>query len=46
MKHYKTWKLLSHIKMGKQILTFSDLEIEKQKFQRYKNPFYRRFRYW
>ena len=29
-EHYKN--LLSHIKMGKEILTFGDTEIEKNKF--------------
>ena len=29
--------LLSHIKMGKWIITFGDIEIEKQKFYRYKS---------
>ena len=31
--------------MGKEILMFGDSEIEKHKFQRYKNPFFRRCRY-
>ena len=31
-------KLLSCIKMGKEILTFEDIDIEKNKFYRHKNP--------
>ena len=39
--------LLSHIKMGKDILTFGDTEIEKNKFYHHKSPvFLRRCRYW
>ena len=30
-------KLFSYIKMGKEVLTFGDIEIEKNKFYRYKN---------
>ena len=26
--------------MGKEILTFDDIEIQNHKFQRYKNPFF------
>ena len=37
MKHKK---LLPYIKMGKEIMTFSDIEIEKHKFHRYKNPIF------
>ena len=36
-EYYKTQKL-SHIKMGKEILTFGDIEIEKHKFYCYKSP--------
>ena len=37
MKH-KT--LLSHVKMGKEIITFCDIENEKQKFYRHKSPMF------
>ena len=37
MKHQN---LLSHIKMGKEILTFGDVGIEKHKFYRYKSPIF------
>ena len=30
--------LLSYVKMGKEILTFGDTEIEKHKFYHYKSP--------
>ena len=33
----KHQKLLSHIKMEKEILTFGDIEIEKNKFDRHKS---------
>ena len=32
--------LLSHIKMGKEILTFGHIEIEKDKCYRYKSPIF------
>ena len=32
--------ILSHIKMGREILTFVDIEIEKHKYFRYKNPIF------
>ena len=32
--------LLSHIKMSKQILTFGDTEIKKDKFYRHKSPIF------
>ena len=32
--------LLPHIKMDKKIIMFSDIEIEKHKFHRYKSPIY------
>ena len=35
MKHKN---LSSNIKMGKEIITFGDIEIKKHKFYRYKNP--------
>ena len=35
MKHKK---LFPHIKMGKEINTFSDIEIEKHKFHCFKSP--------
>ena len=31
-------KLFPHIKMGKEINTFGDIEIEKHKFHRFKSP--------
>ena len=34
--HCKT--LLSHIKMGKEIITFSDIEFKENKLHRYKDP--------
>ena len=34
----KTEHFLSHVKMGKETLTFDDTEIEKNKFYRYKSP--------
>ena len=37
-KFLKHKNLLSHIKMGKEILTFGNIEIEKSKFYRHKNP--------
>ena len=37
---YKHKNLLWHIKMGKEILTFGDIEIEKSKFYRHKTPMY------
>ena len=30
--------LLSHVKMRKEILTFADIEIEKNKFYHHKSP--------
>ena len=38
--------LLLHIKMGKEIITFGDIEIEKHKLHRYKNPFFKWCRNW
>ena len=39
MEHYKAEKnLFSYIKMGKEILTFEDIQIEKIKFYRNKTP--------
>ena len=37
-EHYKTQNLLSHIKMLKEILTFGDIEIERDKFYYHKSP--------
>ena len=37
-KFLKHKKLLSHIKTRKEILTFGNIEIEKSKFYRHKNP--------
>ena len=37
MKHKN---LFSHIKSGKEILSFGDIEIEKHKFYRYKSPIF------
>ena len=37
MKHEK---LLTRIKMGKEVFTFGDIEIEKNKFYRHKNPIF------
>ena len=34
----KRKKLFSHIKMSKEVLTFGDIKIEKDKFYHYKNP--------
>ena len=34
----KNKNLLSHIKMGKEILTFGNIEIEKNKFYHHKTP--------
>ena len=38
-------KRLSHIKVGKEIIAYGDIEIEK-KFTAIKVAFYRRCRYW
>ena len=32
--------LLSHVKIGREILTFRDIELEKNKFYRYKSPIF------
>ena len=32
--------LLSHVKIGREILTFRDIELEKTKFYRYKSPIF------
>ena len=32
--------IIKHIKMGKEILTFGDFEIEKEKFYRHKIPIF------
>ena len=40
MEHYKNKNLLSHTIMGKVILTFGDIEIEKDKFYYYKTPIF------
>ena len=32
--------LLSNVKMGKEILTFGNIEIEKDKFYHYKGPIF------
>ena len=34
--------LLTHAKMGKEILTFGNIEIEKSKFYHYKSPVFLR----
>ena len=41
-KSGKQWKkkLLSHIKMGKENLTFGDIKIEKNKCYRYGSPLF------
>ena len=36
----KNKNLLSHIKMSEEILTFGDIEIEKNKFYRHKTPIF------
>ena len=36
----ETKNLLSHIKMGKEILMFGDIEIEKNKFYCHKSPIF------
>ena len=41
MQHLKHKKLLPHIKIDKEIITFGDIEIEKHKFHRYKNPIFK-----
>ena len=38
MEHKKHKNLLSHIKVGKEILTLGDIEIEKNKFYSHKRP--------
>ena len=38
VEHYKHKKLLSHVKMGKEILTFGDIEIDKNKIYGNKSP--------
>ena len=39
--------LFPYMKIGKEILKFGDIEIEKNKFYRYKTPiFKKRCRYW
>ena len=38
MEHYKTQKFIIIYKNGKEILTFGDIEIEKNKFYRDKTP--------
>ena len=40
MNIIKHKNLLSHIKMGKEILTFGDIEIEKNKFYCHKCPIF------
>ena len=40
MNIIKHKNLLSHIKMGKEILTFGDIEIEKNKFYCHKSPIF------
>ena len=37
--------LLSHIKMGKEILMLGDIKTEKNKFYHHKSYFYKRCRY-
>ena len=42
----KSWNIIKHknlladIKMGKEILTFANIEIEKSEFHRYKIPIF------
>ena len=36
----KDENLLSHIRMGKEILRFDDIEIQKDKFYQYKSPIF------
>ena len=44
-KHYTTLKFIIINKVGKEIMKFGDIEIEKHKFDHYKNPFFRRCRH-
>ena len=37
MEHYKTWKFIITYKNGKEIMTFGDIEIEKQKCHYHKD---------
>ena len=40
-EHYKTnKKKLSYIRMGKEILMFEDIEIERNKFYHHKTPIF------
>ena len=39
-EHCKHTILLSHIKMGKEVLTFGDIEIKKRKFYRHKTTIF------
>lgn len=39
MKHKNS---LSHIKMGREIKMFNDIEIDEQKFHRYKNQLFKK----
>ena len=45
VEHYKHENFLSHIKMGREIVTFDDIEIEKINFIAIKVLFFRRYRY-
>ena len=44
-RNIKHKNLLSHVKISKEILTFGDIEIERDKFYDYESPFFRRHRY-
>ena len=39
-QHYRN--LLAHIKMGKEILTFGDIKIEKRKNYHHKSPIFQK----
>ena len=39
-EHYKTWNFILYIKMGKETITFDDIETEKPNFYHYKTPIF------
>ena len=39
-ENHKTQNLLWNIRMGKKILTFGDIKLEKHKLYRYENPMF------
>ena len=39
-EHYKAWKFIITLEIAKEILTFGDIEIEKNKFYANKTPIF------